>query len=35
MDTNYALEADELDAGNVLACQSHPCSERVTLDFHA
>jgi len=35
MDTNYALEADELDAGYVLACQSHPCSERVTLDFDA
>ena len=35
MDSNYALEADELDAGYVLACQSHPCSERVTLDFDA
>jgi ring-1,2-phenylacetyl-CoA epoxidase subunit PaaE len=35
MDQNYALEADELDAGYVLACQSHPTSERVTLDFDA
>ena len=33
MDTNYALEADELAAGFVLACQSHPVSERVRLDF--
>lgn len=30
---NYALEADEQEAGFVLACQSHPTSERVTLDF--
>ena len=35
MDQNYALEADELNAGYVLACQSHPRSERVTLDFDA
>ena len=35
MDQNYALEADELHAGYVLACQSHPTSERVTLDFDA
>jgi ring-1,2-phenylacetyl-CoA epoxidase subunit PaaE len=35
MDQNYALEADELGAGYVLACQSHPTSERVTLDFDA
>ncbi len=35
MDSNYALESDELEAGYVLACQSHPCSERVTLDFDA
>jgi ring-1,2-phenylacetyl-CoA epoxidase subunit PaaE len=35
MDQNYALEADELEAGYVLACQSHPTSERVKLDFDA
>jgi ring-1,2-phenylacetyl-CoA epoxidase subunit PaaE len=35
MDQNYALEADELEAGFVLACQSHPTSEHVTLDFDA
>jgi ring-1,2-phenylacetyl-CoA epoxidase subunit PaaE len=35
MDQNYALEADEQEAGFVLACQSHPTSERVTLDFDA
>jgi ring-1,2-phenylacetyl-CoA epoxidase subunit PaaE len=35
MDHNYALEDDELAAGFVLACQSHPRSDRVTLDFDA
>jgi ring-1,2-phenylacetyl-CoA epoxidase subunit PaaE len=29
----YALEEDEREAGFVLACQSHPRSPRVTLDF--
>ncbi|MBC3984963.1 2Fe-2S iron-sulfur cluster binding domain-containing protein [Streptomyces sp. AC536] len=33
MDRNFALEAEELDAGYVLACQSHPVSEQVELDF--
>ncbi|MEE2567930.1 1,2-phenylacetyl-CoA epoxidase subunit PaaE [Pseudarthrobacter sp. J64] len=33
MDENYALEQDELDKGYVLACQSHPTSEEVTVDF--
>lgn len=33
MDRNYALEPDELDAGHVLACQSHPTSPVVELDF--
>ena len=28
MDRNFALEPDELDAGYVLACQSHPVTER-------
>lgn len=35
MDHNYALEDDELAAGFVLACQAHPGSDRVTLDFDA
>jgi ring-1,2-phenylacetyl-CoA epoxidase subunit PaaE len=33
MDHSYALEPGEIDAGYVLACQSHPASERVVLDF--
>lgn len=33
MDQNYALEPDELAAGFVLACQSHPMTSRVTLSF--
>jgi ring-1,2-phenylacetyl-CoA epoxidase subunit PaaE len=33
MDRNFALEAEEVDAGYVLACQSHPVTERVELDF--
>lgn len=33
MDRNFALEPDELEAGYVLACQSHPVTERVELDF--
>lgn len=35
MDTNYALEEDELAAGFVLTCQSHPRSENVSVDFDA
>jgi ring-1,2-phenylacetyl-CoA epoxidase subunit PaaE len=35
MDHNYALEDEELAAGFVLACQAHPTSDRVTLDFDA
>ncbi|MDQ3095134.1 MAG: phenylacetate-CoA oxygenase/reductase subunit PaaK [Actinomycetota bacterium] len=35
MDTNYALEPEEIDKGYVLTCQSHPTSERVVLDFDA
>ncbi|MDX2068304.1 MAG: 1,2-phenylacetyl-CoA epoxidase subunit PaaE [Haliscomenobacter sp.] len=35
MQVNYALEADELAAGYVLTCQSHPRSAQVTLDFDA
>ncbi|OXY93055.1 2Fe-2S iron-sulfur cluster-binding protein [Streptomyces diastatochromogenes] len=33
MDRNFALEAEETGAGYVLACQSHPLTERVELDF--
>jgi ring-1,2-phenylacetyl-CoA epoxidase subunit PaaE len=33
MDIQYGLEPDEIDAGYVLTCQSHPRSERVILDY--
>ncbi|OIK28625.1 2Fe-2S iron-sulfur cluster-binding protein [Streptomyces malaysiense] len=33
MDRNFALEDEETDAGYVLACQSHPLTEQVELDF--
>jgi ring-1,2-phenylacetyl-CoA epoxidase subunit PaaE len=33
MDTNYGLEPWEVEAGFVLACQSRPVSESVTLDY--
>jgi ring-1,2-phenylacetyl-CoA epoxidase subunit PaaE len=33
MDRTYALEEAELAAGYVLACQAHPRTERVVLDF--
>ncbi len=33
MDHAYALEEDELADGLVLACQSHPVSDTVVLDF--
>jgi ring-1,2-phenylacetyl-CoA epoxidase subunit PaaE len=35
MDRNFALEPEELTAGYVLACQSHPVTEQVTVDFDA
>lgn len=35
MDTNYALEEDELAAGYILTCQSHPRTEQVDIDFDA
>jgi len=35
MDRNYALEPDENVARPVLACQAHPVSEKVTLDYDA
>jgi ring-1,2-phenylacetyl-CoA epoxidase subunit PaaE len=33
MEVNYALEADELAAGFILTCQSHPRTDRVIVDF--
>ncbi|MCK6080790.1 phenylacetate-CoA oxygenase/reductase subunit PaaK [Microbacterium sp. EYE_5] len=33
MTDNYALEPDELDRGYVLTCQSHPTTDRVTVDY--
>ncbi len=33
MDANYTLEAAEIAAGFRLACQSHPVTPRVVLDF--
>ncbi|MFE7775506.1 2Fe-2S iron-sulfur cluster-binding protein [Streptomyces sp. NPDC057445] len=33
MDRNFALEQDETEAGYVLACQSHPMTPEVELDF--
>lgn len=35
MERNYALEEEELAAGYALACQSHPATESVTVDFDA
>jgi ring-1,2-phenylacetyl-CoA epoxidase subunit PaaE len=35
MDVNYALEPEEIAAGYVLTCQSHPTSSRVVLDYDA
>ena len=35
MRRNFALEKAEVDAGFVLTCQSHPVSDRVTVDFDA
>jgi ring-1,2-phenylacetyl-CoA epoxidase subunit PaaE len=33
MDSNYALEPDEIARGYVLTCQSHPVTDQVTVDF--
>jgi len=33
MATNYGLEPWEVEKGFVLACQSHPISDAVTLDY--
>lgn len=33
MDVNYALEPEEVEAGFILTCQSHPRTERIIVDF--
>jgi len=30
---NYALEEEELKAGFILTCQSHPRTDKVVIDF--
>jgi ring-1,2-phenylacetyl-CoA epoxidase subunit PaaE len=33
MDVNWGLEPDEVAAGFILTCQSHPVSEKIKVDF--
>ena len=33
MEVNYGLEPDEVEAGFILTCQSHPRSEKVVVDY--
>ena len=33
MENNYALEPEELEAGFILTCQSHPRTDQVVVDF--
>ncbi len=33
MDVNYALEQEEVEAGFILTCQSHPRTEKIVVDF--
>jgi ring-1,2-phenylacetyl-CoA epoxidase subunit PaaE len=33
MTKNFALTADDLDAGYVLTCQAHPVTERIVVDY--
>ncbi|HOY08127.1 MAG TPA: phenylacetate-CoA oxygenase/reductase subunit PaaK [Saprospiraceae bacterium] len=35
MEVNYGLEPDEVAAGYVLTCQSHPTSQRLVISFDA
>lgn len=35
MDAAWGLEPDEIAAGYILTCQSHPTTEQVTVDFDA
>lgn len=33
MDVNYGLEKEEIEAGYILTCQSHPKSEKLVVDY--
>ncbi len=33
MDVNYAIERDEVEAGFILTCQSHPTTDHVVVDY--
>ncbi|HNP21025.1 MAG TPA: phenylacetate-CoA oxygenase/reductase subunit PaaK [Panacibacter sp.] len=33
MDVHYGLEQEEIEQGYILACQSHPVTEKVVIDF--
>jgi len=33
MDINYSLEPEEVEAGFILTCQSHPLTEKIVVDF--
>jgi len=33
MDAHYGLEAEEIEQGFILVCQSHPKTEKVVVDF--
>jgi len=33
MDVNYSLEPDEVEAGFILTCQSHPTSDKLVISF--
>ena len=35
MDVNWGLEPDEVEAGYILTCQSHPKTQKITVDFDA
>jgi len=35
MDVNYALEEEEVEAGYILTCQSHPTTPKIVVDFDA
>ena len=35
MDVNWGLEPEEVAKGFILTCQSHPKTEKVTVDFDA
>lgn len=35
MEQNFALSADDIQAGHVLTCQSHPTTPTVEVDYDA